>query len=195
MFNFYHNVAFHPIQPGRLTTDIVRTLTSVDDLISCALNCLNNSNCLSFDYSQQEATCSIHGNIEGPTSAQNSHSLYPFQNTDVYFESFENVYETPILRTAGNYYHYEKLGVGNTTELEFSDLFFEHNTMYFINLRIRNKLGVENIVSSTGFLVDLAPPYPGMIRNAASDVLVSDGCNVGVVIPGCIDDSGAANHR
>ncbi len=99
------------------------------------------------------------------------------------------------MRTAGGYYHYEKLGAGNTVEFEFSDLSLKHNTMYFINVRVSNRLGVQNTVASNGFLVDLEPPTPGMIRNAASDILRSDGCNVGVVIPGCIDDSGTANHR
>ena len=108
---------------------------------------------------------------------------------------FENIYATPELRTAGGYYHYEKLGVGNSTEFEFSDLSFEHNTRYYVNVRIRNRLGVENVVASTGFLVDLTPPTPGMIRNAANDTTLSEGCGVGVVIPGCIDESGAPNHR
>lgn len=135
--------------------------------------------------------CILHNNIEGPSSDR----LFAFQNTDVTLDNFENIYQTPPLRTAGGYYHYEKLGVGNTVEFEFSNLTFEHNMMYFLNVRATNNLGVENVIASSGFLVDLEPPTPGMIRNAASNVVQSDGCNVGVVIPGCLDNSGIDNHR
>ena len=183
------------LQSGRLITDVIVAIPSVDNLTTCASHCHGNPECLSFDYSQQETNCILHGSIEGPSSAQNTLSLYPYQNSEVTTRMFENIYATPELRTAGGYYYYEKLGVGNSTEFEFSDLSFEHDTIYYINVRIQNSLGVENVVSSTGFLVDLTPPHPGMIRNAISDVLSSEGCDVGVVIPGCIDESGAPNHR
>lgn len=184
------------LQTGRLTGNILQTTSPVDNLTSCAMGCYSITQCLSFDYSQQEATCIFHSNIEGPALFQNSHTQYPFQNTGMNVTGeLENVFQTAPLRTAGSYYHYEKLGTGNSTEFEFSDLVLEDSTMYYINVRIRNKLGVVNVASSNGFLVDLSPPDPGMIRNVASDVVVSDGCNVSKAIPGCLDNSGIPNHR
>lgn len=134
--------------------------------------------CLSFDYSIEESNCILHSNVEGPHSS-----------------TFENIFYTPELQASQSYIHYEKLGVGNSTIVEFSGLNFEHNRMYYINMRLRNKLGHVNIVSSTGFLIDLVPPRPGKIRNVGSDVSEAAGCSVSFVTPGCIADSGALNHR
>ena len=158
--------------------------------------CHSNANCLSFDYSRQESTCILHDNIEGPTAAYNNLIQHPFQaQNGLEIENFENIFSTPQLQVAGTYSHYEKLGVGNSTMVEFSGLDFNHNRVYYVNMRLRSRLRVENVVSSQGFLVDLTPPNPGRIRNASRDETVVGGCTVGPVVAGCIDDSGLANHR
>ena len=109
---------------------------------------------------------------------------------------FENIFETVSLQTSRTYYHYEKLGVGNSTVVTYSGLPFEHGREYYINMRLRNRLGYTNVVSSSGFLVDFTPPSPGKIRNRENDTIVADGCDASPVIPGCIEyNSGHPNHR
>ena len=166
-------------QRGRLPGSILEIVSSISDVAVCALQCDSRGACLSFDYSIPESNCILHSDIEGP-----------------HLTSFENIFYTPELQSSQSYNHYEKLGVGNSTVVQFTGLNFEHNRVYYINMRLRNKLGYTNVVSSTGFITDFVPPQPGKIRNAMSDILVSEGCSVSFNIPGCIDeDIGAPNHR
>ena len=139
--------------------------------------------CRSFDYSRLETNCILHSNIEGPYVDPAA--------------SYENNFNTTPLRSSQSYRHYEKLGVGNSTVVEFERLNFMHNRVYYINMRLRNRLGYTNVVSSSGFLVDLTPPTPGKIRNSASDSLQRDGCSASRDLPNleCIDSSGEPNHR
>ena len=91
---------------------------------------------------------------------------------------------------AGGYEHFERLGIGNSTQVEFSGLEFEHNVEYFINMRLRNELGYENVISSAGFLVDLTPPLPGLIAagNSSAVSVFPGGClTADVPLPGCVD--------
>ena len=110
---------------------------------------------------------------------------------------YENNFNTTPLRSSQSYRHYEKLGVGNSTVVEFERLNFLHNRVYYINMHLRNRLGYTNVVSSPGFLVDLTPPTPGKIRNSASDSLQRDGCSASRDLPNleCIDSSEEPNHR
>ena len=184
------------LQSGRLVGDILQSVSSIDDLSICATMCHSNAKCLSFDYSRQESTCILHDNIEGPNPAYNNLIQLPFQAQDeLEVENFENIFSTPQLQVSETYSHYEKLGVGNSTLVEFSGLSFDHNRVYYINMRLKSRLLVENFASSQGFLVDLTPPTPGRIRNASMDEMVVGGCTVGPVIAGCIDNSGLTNHR
>lgn len=139
----------------------------------CASLCEDLQNCLAFDYSQVEQNCILHDNIEGPPS-----------------QTFENIFYTPELQTADGYVHYERLGVGNSTQLVFSGLRFEHNTVYYINMRLSNSLGYENVITSGGFLVDLTPPLPGLIvaANSSRVSVFPGGClTADVALPGCVD--------
>ena len=141
--------------------------------------CNGQEGCLSFDYSQEQSICILHNNIEGPEEL-----------------TAENIFETLSLQTSRSYYHYEKLGTGNSTVVTYSGLSFEHNRVYYINMRLRNRLGHSNIVSSSGFLVDFTPPSPGKIRNGGNDTTFADGCEASTVTPGCIEySSGQPNHR
>lgn len=168
-------------QNGRLAGDILQTAPGTSELDTCANLCNSLDSCRSFDYSRLETTCILHSNIEGPYVDPAA--------------SYENNFNTPSLRPSQTYTHYEKLGIGNSTTVEFSGLTFTHNRVYYINMRLRNKLGYTNTVSSTGFLVDFSPPTPGRIRNAASDSVRSDGCSASVIVAECIDPSGEPNHR
>ncbi len=170
-----------PWQPGKLQGGILSTNSMITSAESCATECANLNSCRSFDFSRLESTCILHGNIEGPETAP-----------DV---NYENSFYTPPLQTSVSYNHYEKLGIGNSTEVDFTGLNFEHNKVYYINMRLTNSLGYMNTVSSSGFVVDLVPPQPGKIRNAVSDVLEMRGCSASTNIPGCIEESGQYNHR
>ncbi len=159
-------------------------MSTIPDTVTvedCATLCANMDACRSFDFSRFEGTCILHSNIEGPATPTGS--------------DYENNFYTPPLQASVSYSHYEKLGVGNSTEVDHAGLSFEHNKLYYINMRLTNSLGYTSIVSSSSFVVDLVPPLPGKIRNALSDTLEMGGCTASVVRPGCIDESGQFNHR
>ena len=169
------------LQSGRLIGSILATHPGIDDITTCRALCHAHSDCQSFDHTQEEATCILHDGIEGPPTDPNAR--------------FENTFYSPPLAASSGYYHFERLGFGNSTLLDFSNLTFEHDRAYFINVRLLNSLGYENTISSNQFLVDFYPPVPGRIRNAQSDVTVVAGCGIGAVRPDCIEDGGIANHR
>ena len=151
----------------------------MENLTNCANLCNDQEGCLSFDYSLEQSICILHSNIEGPEEPTE-----------------ENIFETLSLQTSRSYYHYEKLGAGNSTVVTYSGLSFEHNQVYYVNIRLRNRLGHTNVVSSNGFLVDFTPPMPGKIRNSRNDSIFADGCEASTVTPGCIEySSGQPNHR
>ena len=174
LFFFFHN-----IQKGRFFGDILETHTSVENVTDCATLCGDWTACLSFDYSQEQGICILHSNIEGPVETL-----------------FENIYETLSLQTSQSYFHYDKLRVGNSTVVTYTGLTFDHDRVYYINMRLRNRLGLVNVVNSSGFLVDFTPPMPGKIRNRQNDTYIADGCEASPIIPGCIDySSGRPNHQ
>ena len=80
--------------------------------------------------------------------------------------------------------------------MEFDGLSLQHNTLYYINMRLVNRLGFTSIVSSTPFLVDLTPPSPGYIHSPASDTRELIPCEQ-LSIGGleCIKNSTMENHR
>lgn len=155
-------------------TDILSVTQAVANASNCASLCEATQTCLSFEYSVREQICVLHDGIEGPNSGM-----------------LENIFSTPELQNVDGYTHYEKLGVGNSALVAFSGLDLEHNTLYFINMRLRNGLGYENIVTSSGFLVDLTPPLPGVIGAGNGGSLVNTfpgGCvTADVLIPGCVN--------
>ena len=144
----------------------------------CAQTCASQSDCLSFDYSPNENTCVIHNGLEGPPS-------------DL---EIENIFETPPLQVVSDFSHYERLGMGNSTVSEFSGLSLEHNTLYYINMRLVNGLHYTSVASSTPFLVDLTPPTPGHIRSAQSNLTVSSCNELAVDTLDCIEESSQPNH-
>ena len=151
----------------------------MENVTDCASLCNSWEVCLSFDYCQEQSICILHDNIEGPEV----------------FEQ-ENIFETLSLQTSRSYYHYEKLGVGNSTVKTYAGLTFEHDRLYYINMRLTNRLGHTTVVRSSGFLVDFTPPTPGKIRNRENDTTIAEGCEASSVIPGCIEySSGQPNHR
>lgn len=103
----------------------------------------------------------LHDAIEGPTNN----------------EEYDHIFGTPPLRSSRGFYHFEKLGAGNSVLMNFTGLSLQHGRRYYINLRLSNKLGYTNIVSSPPITIDLTPPEPGVLRNVVSDMLLTDGCN------------------
>ena len=132
--------------------------TTTIDLATCQSSCDSNVNCKSLDFSSEQRRCILHSSVEGPHTPP-----------DVGYTN--NFATTPLLPSQG-FEHYEKLGVGNSTLYTFTGLALRHRQRFFVNLRLRNKLGYSNLVSSDVVVVDLTPPYPGRIRNAARDEVI-----------------------
>lgn len=144
---------------------------------ACGRSCLSQVDCRSFDYSSADQVCILHGAIEGPSNVSGQ----------------DNIFSTPPLQTARGYEHYERLGAGNSTQLLLTGLSLNHGVMYYINLRLQNRLGYQSVVSSPGFLVDLTPPEPILIGPSSSITMMTQdvypqGCqDVDMSLPGCID--------
>ncbi len=126
-------------------------MTEIDDHQECSSMCEDHSDCLSYDYSQSQERCILHSNIEGPTTLDSN--------------DFVNTFETLPLQISKDFVHYEALGKGHVTMYTLPGLEFQQGQIFFINLKLRNKLGYTNIVSSTSVLVDMTPPTPGRLRN------------------------------
>ena len=147
----------------------------------CALTCLDEVLCKSFDFSVDDSTCVLHSDIEGPVT--NTASDYP------------NNFATPSLRASASFYHYEKLGIGNSTNHIFTDLALESGWTYYINVRLQNRLWYSNVVSSPGIVVDFTPPEPGLIANAVRNSVVSDNCDASIIQQCIGPTTHQPNHR
>jgi hypothetical protein len=158
----------HP-QDGRLPVSPVVTSTNTPSATSCAKQCLElvDPKCLSFDYDKHDKLCLLHDQVLEIGSA--------FTASD-------------------GSQHYIRLGSGSTTELSWSDFRFEHNQLYYINIKVTNKLGYTSVISSQPVLVDLTPPSPGLIKNAISDERVVIGCP-DVFTDRCINPSSSSRAR
>lgn len=170
-------------QAGRLVGDILEVAPDTSNTSNCALLCDGVPRCLSFDFSLSEQVCILHDNIEGPSMDVPS--------------DLENIYLTTPLQSSSDYRHFEKLGVGNSTILTLQNLALEHNTVYYINMRLRNRLGYTSTLSSAGILVDLTPPLPGVIgaANVSADTVFPGGCSAAsVTIPGCVNAITSGNR-
>ena len=164
-----------------MTGNTIEVMFDIVDLEDCALACLDVVLCKSFDFSTDDSVCVLHSDIEGPFNDATA--------------NYSNNFATPLLRVSTSFYHYEKLGIGNSTNHIFTDLSLESGQIYYINVRLQNRLGYENIVSSPGIAVDFTPPEPGVIANAFSDSVVADECTASIVQQciGPITDQ--PNHR
>ena len=129
----------------------------------------------------EDRVCVLHDDIEGP--AMDLTADYP------------NNFATPRLRVSASFYHYEKLGVGNSTDHVFTNLSLVSGNTYYINLRLQNGLGYSSIVTSPGIVVDFTPPDPGPIANADSNYIIANGCAASIVQQ-CIEPiTDQPNHR
>ena len=115
--------------------------------------CEGHTNCLSYDYSDNQKRCILHSSILGPSDE----------------DSFVNTFATLPLQVSQDFVHYETLGKGHATMYTITDLKLEHGQEFNINLKLQNKLGFTNVVSSPSILVDLTPPTPGRVRNTQED--------------------------
>ena len=141
----------------------VVTSVNIPSATGCAEKCLElvDPKCLSFDYNKADKLCLLHDKVleVGSTFTVSDGSQ-----------------------------HYIRLGAGSTTELSWSDFSFEHNRLYYVNIKVTNKLGYTSTISSQPVLVDLTPPLPGPIKNAISDEDVFIGCPT-VFMDRCINPS------
>ena len=131
--------------------NVLSVLTYVDDNEECSFNCEDRSNCLSYDYSESQKRCILHSSIEGPPTLDS--------------DGFVNTYETLPIQASQDYAHYEALGKGHSTLYNITGMELQHGQNFFVNLRLHNKLGYTNVISSTSVMVDLTPPTPGRVRN------------------------------
>ncbi|KAK2165039.1 hypothetical protein NP493_1368g00012 [Ridgeia piscesae] len=141
---------------GRLVAPPVET-TRYQFAAACARHCLSlpDTVCRSFnyDYDYDSATAGV-------------------------CELMNRVEERTIhVRQSGRFHHFERRGIGHVTYARFTHLRLAHNTTIYLNYYLRNILGYTNIISSSGVLVDLTPPAPGMIKNEASDSFTHDSCS------------------
>ena len=159
---------------------ILLSVSNVDQVVDCATMCNDDTECKSFDYSSVERMCFLHETIEGP---------------ELNSATFNTVFQTPPLQASTSYSHYERLGIGNSTIVEYSGLNFDHNRLYYFNMRLKNSLGYTYVASSSAFLIDFSPPSPKKLNFPQSDLVFADGCNVSVNIPECLEYGGIPNHR
>lgn len=119
--------------------------------------------CLSFNYDFSSGNCELLEAIEGhdfKLSTVKSKLIFIFLYF-VYFRSVNNqVFPLSFFLQDGHYTHYEKLGVGSNRGFEFNNLKLQHNKLYFLNVKVRNSLGFQNILSSKPIIVDFTPPDP-----------------------------------
>ncbi|GFR58918.1 protein jagged-2 [Elysia marginata] len=163
---------------GRLIVDVAFVTREIEDVVSpgaCAKLCLQYTAaaCLSFNY-HSRGDCELLAAAETATNALSHDGLFR---------------------------HYERLGTGLANEFNFP-LTLTHNTVYYMVLHLVNVLGMENILSTEGALVDLTPPEPGPMI-ALSDSLSITDCESNLPEDRrddwkiwCVGiDSSMANHR
>ena len=163
-----------------MLNDVIAVVSEISTVSECSEECISYDDCLSFDYSVAQQRCILHSNIEGPPDDGD----------------YINVFSTVPLQQSVDYDHYERLGVGNSTVYTFTGLSLEHRRTFYITLRLTNRLGHTNTVSSAPVLVDLTPPLPGRVLNAAEDRLENVGCGYNPEMV-CVDDvvTSHSNHR
>ena len=164
-----------------MTGNVIQVIRDTVTVEECASSCNDNTLCLSFDFSVEDSVCVLHSDIEGP--ATDNVVDYP------------NNFATPRLRASASFYHYEKLGVGNSTNHVFTNLSLAGGNTYYINLRLQNGLGYSSIVTSSGIVVDFTPPDPGPIANPDSDTMRAEGCTASIAQQ-CVEPiRNEPNHR
>ena len=152
---------------GHLTVDASMEFQGVASALACAKQCVMMTLCMSFDYSLKLTECHI------LTVSENS---------------------TVVRRHFGDYQHYPRLGTGHSTQ--FSDpLSLAHNTVYYVNVILRNRLGHSAVISSPPVKVDLTPPLPGVLSSSASDTLISNANCTAAVTQRCVQQTTVSNHR
>lgn len=152
---------------GRLVSDpFLKTEAITDE--ECAKQCTGfGPKCVGFDFAYETDACFLQHQIEGPENE---------------------------LKGDGSFHHFERLGNGFTTWLEYDNLNLEHGEIYIINAKITNVLGYTNYIPSIGTMVDFTPPVPGPVGEVKSDILVADGCKASFN-QRCIEVTSQPNHR
>ncbi|KAL3857351.1 hypothetical protein ACJMK2_012027 [Sinanodonta woodiana] len=152
---------------GRLSASPVKVL-QIKHAEGCASQCKQyGPKCMSFDFEETSESCNFHDAIEGG----------------------------PIkLHIDGRYKNYERLDVGYTAYISYTDIQVQHGAMYYINAFIKNALHYVSVLHSGGTMADFTPPEPGNIGRPAQDVMEAIGCNASV-IQRCEQVTWLPNHR
>ena len=89
-----------------------------------------------------------------------------FDSTAHEINSFVDLNKTKITKyivysQSGLFYHYERLGVGHSLQIEYDNFNMLHNFLHYVNLDLTNILGYRNIINTVGVLTDFTCPEPG----------------------------------
>ena len=158
---------FRDLIEGKLSTSPFEQSTQ-DNLLLCAAECLKFSvKCVSFDYEYHTESCELQEFTVGHLAQ---------------------------IRISGAFEHYERLGVGHTTDLRYTNIKLRHGAVYFINVNITNMLGYEKFLHSTGTIVDYTTPDTAYLGTNYVSELRKDGCTAALT-QRCIDATWLENHR
>ncbi|XP_071959997.1 uncharacterized protein [Antedon mediterranea] len=149
--NQFPNLEYFSIpQLGRLVSPPVDSVTKqYPD--ACAAECLKlpTTKCRSFNYNMRDGKCELLEELEG---------------------------DGVVLHHYGDFYHYERLGLGLATDYTHNGLDMKHNNLHYFNIEAVNSLGYKNILTSLPILTDFTTPEPGPIQNKQLDVTSHGTC-------------------
>ncbi|KAK3083736.1 hypothetical protein FSP39_002337 [Pinctada imbricata] len=130
-----------------------------------------------------------------PTSGSLGFSKFPL---DVVAKMDLEVVKGPKtkLRISGTYKNYERLGIGQTSYIEYNHLNLTHGTNYYMNAEIGNVLGYKAYLTSYGTMVDFTPPKTGPLGEGYTEEMRADKCSASILQKDrCIDVTWQMNHR
>lgn len=152
---------------GRLMSESFHKTTAITEE-ECAKKCTGyGKKCVGFDFEFTTDDCFLQASIETPDNE---------------------------LKHDNAFHHFERLGNGFTTWLEYDNLNLDHGEVYIINARITNELKYTSYIASPGTMADFTPPEPGPVGAVISDTLVADACAASFMQQ-CVEASSIENHR
>ncbi|XP_070573546.1 uncharacterized protein [Ptychodera flava] len=156
---------------GRLPVSPYQT-ASYKTPTGCSQRCLPLSKCISFNYDfGSSGLCELLNRIEGIGTE---------------------------LHESGQFYYFEKLGVGGTMQFSYNNLQLRHADMHYVNMHVINSLGYENIIASRPIVADFDPPSPGRIQNKLYEEFSHEQCDTYLLEEWkykCADETTLPNHR
>ncbi|XP_021370398.1 uncharacterized protein LOC110461300 [Mizuhopecten yessoensis] len=158
---------FSTPKAGKLTVASFASSKTMTALL-CAHECLSyDRKCVSFDYAYHTEQCDLHSVVEGHQAK---------------------------LRIIGTYANYERLNIGSTVYVLYTDLTLVHGLTYFINVHVTNVLEYEGFMKSSGTIVDFTPPETGPLGKGYNETIQADRCHAALT-QRCIYVTDLLNHR